>query len=85
MDKKLTEDFLRHQAEKTIEKEVQQTWEEGLKKQIDLFDFSEVVYRHYPKKWKQLLGGEKGFALTPDSISSLNVTVKIVESGRLFP
>lgn len=73
-------EFQEHIAN-TIKSEILMTYEEALKKDIDIFRLSEHVYRKRIKDWKRLQKDGK-VELTKDSIRSLNVTVTKLKIGR---
>ncbi|WP_019422118.1 Ger(x)C family spore germination protein [Paenibacillus sp. OSY-SE] len=67
-------------AEQSIRDEVKKTFEQGLRKKMDVFSFRNYVYRNHINKWKRE-GNGKSIQLTPDSLDSLNVKVQIEHSG----
>ncbi|WP_088070155.1 spore germination protein GerXC [Gottfriedia luciferensis] len=67
-------------AEKTLEKEIEDTYKNGLNKGIDVYQLSQILYRNNVKDWKKF---EKN-GMVPLSPSSLTVDadVQIMTSGQ---
>lgn len=66
---------------KEVEREVWATYEEALKKDIDIYHFSEKLYRKNVKEWKKhQKDGE--LELTKESIRNLDVSLSKFESDR---
>lgn len=66
---------------KEVEKEVMATYEEALKKDIDIYHFSEKLYRKDVKEWKKHQKDGK-LELTKESIRNLDVSLSKFESDR---
>jgi len=67
-------------AEQALKKEIEETYTNGLRKGIDVYQLSQTLYRNNVRAWKKL---EKNGAI-PLSPSSLDVKVKvqIMTSGQ---
>ncbi len=78
---KLTADQIRKKTIQVVKKEIKTTYEEALKKDIDIYRLSEVLYRTDVKLWKKLQKDGK-IKLTSDSISKIDVHVNKVNPGR---
>ncbi|MCG3087194.1 Ger(x)C family spore germination protein [Sporosarcina cyprini] len=68
-------------VEKQVEKEIRETYEEGLKLDADVYRLSEYLYRKDVKSWKRLQKEGK-VELDEESIDSIHVHVRRVKSGR---
>jgi hypothetical protein len=68
-------------AEQKLKKEIEKTYSNGVKKGIDVFKLSQVLYRNDVNNWKKY----KRDGLVPLSPSSLDVEVKvkIITSGQM--
>ncbi|KGR76907.1 Ger(x)C family spore germination protein [Ureibacillus sinduriensis] len=66
---------------KQITKEVKETYKAGLEKNIDIYRFSEVLYRQKVDVWQEKQTDGK-IKLTEESIRDINISVQQVESGR---
>lgn len=69
------------EVEAQVEKEIRETYEEGLKVDADVYRLSEYLYRKDLKSWKRLQKEGK-VELSEESIDSINVQVRRVKSGR---
>lgn len=78
---KISEQELKHQITTEIKKEIQQTFHEGLKLDVDIFRLSEFLYRDNVKTWKKLEKDGK-IPLDENSISKINVEVAKINPGR---
>lgn len=77
----VTPEIVKEGVKKQIKKEILTTYKEALEMDIDLYRFSEQLYRKDLKDWKKLSSNGK-IKLTEDSIRNINVTVNKVASGR---
>ncbi len=78
---KITTDEVRKNIAQQIEKEVKETYKEGLKLDADVYRLSEYLYRSNVKVWKKIEHNGK-IPLTEDSISKINVHVNKINPGR---
>lgn len=78
---KITPSEIRKETAKQIKKEIEATYEEGLKHDVDIYRLSEHLYRKDVKTWKRIQEDGK-VDLTKDSIHNLNVKVEKIESSR---
>lgn len=74
-------DKLKKELKKEIKKEILDTYEEALKKEIDIYRFSEKLYRSDLKEWKRHQKDGK-LQLTKDSIRNLEVHISKMDSDR---
>lgn len=81
MGENVTSDTIQKEIKKEVEKEIMATYEEALKKDIDIYHFSEKLYRKDVKEWKK---HEKdgSLELTKDSIRNLKITISKLDSDR---
>lgn len=73
--------IIQNEIIKEVEKEIMATYEEALKKDIDIYHFSELLYRKNVNEWKKRHKDGK-LELTEDSIRKLKVSVTKLESDR---
>lgn len=78
----LTEKELEQDASKHIEKEIRETYAVGLENGEDLYSLEHVLYRKDYPRWKQL-HDEKRFRLSKESLHSIQVDVKITDTGMI--
>jgi len=78
---KITPEEIRKGVIKQVKKEIEDTYKEGLKNDIDIYRLSEYVYRQKVETWKEQQTDGK-VRLSEDSISDLNVVVGKIYSGR---
>ncbi|MCE5170002.1 Ger(x)C family spore germination protein [Paenibacillus profundus] len=67
-------------AKQEIRDEVRHTWEQGLRKKVDVYSLRKYVYRNCNKMWKRAQNGAL-LQLTPDSLDSIEVNVHIEHAG----
>ncbi len=77
----VTTDIIRNEIKKEVEKEIMATYEEALKKDIDIYRFSEKLYRKDVKEWKKHHKDGK-LELTKESIRNLKVYISKLDSDR---
>lgn len=77
----VTPEIVKKGVEKQIKKEILTTYTEALEMDIDIYRFSEKLYRKDLKAWKKLSSNGK-LNLTEDSIGNIHITVNKVASGR---
>lgn len=78
---KITEKEIRQFVKKQIKKEIEETYLEGLEKDVDIYRLSEYLYRSDVKNWKKVQKDGK-VPLTESSISSITIEVNKVYTGR---
>ncbi|WP_107949580.1 Ger(x)C family spore germination protein [Lysinibacillus parviboronicapiens] len=78
---KISVDQIRKKTIQEVKKEIKATYEEALKKNTDIYNLSEALYREDVKTWKKLQKDRK-INLTSDSISKIDVHVNKVNPGR---
>lgn len=78
---KIKKDEIRKKAEQEIKRQIEETYKEALKKDVDIYRLSEFLYRKDVKAWKRLQQNGK-VELAEDSIRTLNVKITELESGR---
>ncbi|WCN37473.1 Ger(x)C family spore germination protein [Aneurinibacillus uraniidurans] len=85
IDQKISEEFLCREAEKVIEKEVQQTYLKGLELDADVYRLSNTLYKKNVDAWKKV--AKNGvIPLRKDSISvQAQVKIRHVGKQRLRP
>jgi len=77
----VTTDIMQKEIKKEVEKEIMATYEEALKNDIDIYHFSEKLYRKDVKEWKKhQKDGE--LELTKESIRNLKVNISKLDSDR---
>lgn len=78
----LTEIEMEQDASKHIEKEIRETYAVGLENGEDLYSLQHVLYRKDYPRWKQL-HDRQGFRLGKESLHSIQVEVKISDTGMI--
>lgn len=78
---KIKKDEIKKKAEQEIKRQIEETYKEALKKDVDIYRLSEYLYRKDVKAWKRLQQNGK-VELTEDSIRTLNVKITELKSGR---
>lgn len=80
---KITEDEVRRAIHQKVEKDIRETYQEGLNINADIYRLSEYLYRKDVKSWKALQKDGK-VELKEDSIGNINVTITKLNSGRII-
>lgn len=62
-------------AKHEIEREIRDTYLNGLKQKIDIYSLSNIFFHQHPKQWK------KNLTLTPTSIQVIEAKPIIVDTG----
>ncbi|KMY56054.1 spore gernimation protein [Bacillus sp. FJAT-27231] len=70
-----------HEAEKTIAKEVKDTFKTGVKADADVLRLSETLYRKDVQAWKRVQQ-QGSIPLTEQSLAKVNVHVKVVKGEK---
>ncbi|MFJ7735762.1 Ger(x)C family spore germination protein [Lysinibacillus sp. NPDC097287] len=78
---KITDQEIREAVINQVQKDIKSTYEEALKKDIDIYRLSEVLYRKNVKNWRKIETNGK-IDLTEDSISNIEVNVNKINPGR---
>ncbi|PIC63536.1 spore gernimation protein [Sporosarcina sp. P13] len=76
-----TTDQIRKEIKKVVEKDILATYKEALEMDVDIYQFSEILYRKNVKEWKKRHTNGK-LDLTEDSIRNLKITVTKLSSAR---
>jgi len=77
----ISTDTMQKEIKKEVEKEIMTTFEEALKMDIDIYHFSEKLYRKDVKAWKKHEKDGK-LELTKDSFRELKINISKLESDR---
>ncbi|WP_283778292.1 Ger(x)C family spore germination C-terminal domain-containing protein, partial [Lysinibacillus sp. D3C2_S12] len=78
---KITRAEVRKNIAQQIEKEVKETYQEGLKLDADVYRLSEYLYRSNVKVWTKIEHNGK-IPLTDNSIGKIDVHVNKIKPGR---
>ncbi|PIC79623.1 spore gernimation protein [Sporosarcina sp. P18a] len=81
IEQNITMGRMRKETEKVVEEQIKETYEEALKKNVDIYHLSEKLYRKNVKEWKKYHTDGK-LELTEDSIRNLKVRVTKLTSDR---
>ena|GEM_PF-385623 len=77
----MTLDTIIRRAEETIRDEIRLTYNEGIKRQADVFNLLDPVYRNDPKLFRRLTAGGR-FPLDESSLRNIDVRVTIASTGK---
>lgn len=77
----VTTNLIQKEIKKEVEKEIKVTYEEALEMEVDIYHFSEQLYRKNMKAWKRYQK-EGELELTKDSIRNLNVSITKLDADR---
>ncbi|MFF2480118.1 Ger(x)C family spore germination protein [Paenibacillus sp. NPDC058071] len=69
-------------ASDTIKKEIMETYEKALAKEVDIYNLEERLYRKNPTKWHELTDNGKHLFLDKQSIEKLDLKLDIVYNGK---
>lgn len=81
VDKEVSEPFLKSRSEKLIQEEIRRTFMQGLKHKADILNLSDSLYRKRPQEWRRIAKSRE-FPLQAESLQSIDVNVRIKNSGR---
>ncbi|MBP3038821.1 Ger(x)C family spore germination protein [Bacillaceae bacterium Marseille-Q3522] len=81
LEREETLQTIRKATEALLTKEITETYMHGLEIEVDLFRFSEIIYRRNFIIWKDIKKEGK-IPLTKDSIRKINVNVNITDSRK---
>lgn len=81
IQRKISVDQVRREYEEKVKREIKETYEEALKKDIDIYRLSEYLYRKDVKAWKRIEKNGK-VPLSENSIGKLDIKIKEIKSGR---
>ena len=73
--------LIQKEIKKEVEKEIKVTYEEALEMEVDIYHFSEQLYRKNLKAWKRYQK-EGELELSKDSIRNLNVSITKLDADR---
>lgn len=68
-------------AEDAVRKEILTSYKKGFEKKIDVFKLQHMLYLNHPQAFKKL-SEDNRFFLTEDSLSKVDVQIKLIHSGR---
>jgi germination protein, Ger(x)C family len=77
-----TEADLEREAAKLIQKQIRELYNEGLKHKADVLNLRTSLYRKNNREWKKLHGSDQ-LELTPESLATIDVSVKLRRSGNM--
>lgn len=81
----LTDTTLREileETEKTVRKEILQTYQNGVAAGTDLYGLEQVMYRKHPGLWKQITnGGQVPMQLTDKTLAKVDVHIDFMHAG----
>ncbi|NEZ41266.1 Ger(x)C family spore germination protein [Paenibacillus alvei] len=77
-----TEEAIIAAAKEKIKNDVQQTFQQGLNRNLDIYSLKNHVYRKYLSIWKKNKNGSL-LQLTPNSLERIDVRVQIEHSGMI--
>ncbi|MBD8028010.1 Ger(x)C family spore germination protein [Ureibacillus sp. Re31] len=80
-EENLTSTEIKKQVIEEMKKEIKQTYQAGLEKNMDIYQFSEVLYRKDVKTWKKLQQNGN-IKLDNNTIGKININVEKLTSGR---
>lgn len=81
IEQRVTEQEIVDEAKKMVKKQVRDAFDTGVKRNVDLFQISYMLYRKDYKTWERL--NRNGYiALTKDSLRNIKVEVEISSSGK---
>ncbi|WP_318616298.1 Ger(x)C family spore germination protein [Sporosarcina sp. YIM B06819] len=81
MPRKIKKNEIKKNAEQEVKRQIEETYKEALKKDVDIYRLSEYLYRKDVKAWKRLQQNGK-VELAEDSIRTLTVEITELSSGR---
>ncbi|WP_256865256.1 Ger(x)C family spore germination protein [Paenibacillus sp. 32352] len=77
----ISEQELEEQAAKVIKKEIRCSFTKGIEKKLDVLRLDEALYRSNPKEWREA-HQNKEFILDEQSLNRIDVTVKLLHTGK---
>lgn len=80
-DGNLTPDVVKEHVIKAVKNEIEQTYKAGLEMDVDIFRFSEILYRKDVNTWKELHKDGK-IRLNENSINDIHVNIRKLTTGR---
>lgn len=78
----VSEAKLKELAERQIVKDIRNTYEAGIKSQIDVYDLGYSLYLNNPAKWKMYFGKDSKFPLQRASLQTIDVQINIENTGK---
>lgn len=78
----MSERLMEKRAAEQVQKEIKQTFKEGLKIHSDLLQLEHTMYRRKNKDWKKIYS-EGGFKQSMESLQEIKVSVKLNNAGKL--
>lgn len=67
---------------KKMEEDIRQTYLEGIKKEVDIYNLMPKLRHKYPELWNSLTEGGKQFILNEDSLDQITLDVRIPYYGK---
>lgn len=80
-EENLTSAKIKELVSQSVKEEINRTYQAALEKNIDIFRFSEILYRKDVKAWKKVQKNGN-IELNDDTIGKINITVQKLASGR---
>lgn len=77
-----SESELEEEAAREVELQIQELYDEGLKHEADLLNLETALYRKMNREWK-MLRDRGALKLTPESLTDIEVSVKIKRTGNM--
>ena len=77
----ITNEEIKRDVEKQIEKEIRNTYAKGIELDADVYRLSETLYREHVREWKKVEKDGK-IPLDEDSLRNVTIHVEKVNSGR---
>ncbi|MCR8629633.1 Ger(x)C family spore germination protein [Paenibacillus radicis (ex Xue et al. 2023)] len=82
LNEQVSEQTLCRQAEKIIEKEIRETYENGLKLKVDLLELQKHLYVRGAKRFREYDKDKDQFVLESNSLGNVKVQVEITTAGK---
>lgn len=77
----LTKKEIENMTAQVIQRQIRHTYDKGLARGVDIFNFTECLYRENPRKWREM--DEQGERMIkPDSLNTIHVKVNLQHSGK---
>jgi spore germination protein KC len=68
-------------AEQEIEKQIRDTYRQGVERKVDVFNLGEPLFRHNPSAWHRLADKDQ-YILREDSLRNVRIVVHLTHTGR---
>lgn len=73
---------LREKLKKKMEEDIRQTYLEGIKHEVDIYNLMPKLRHKYPQLWQSLTDGGRDFILTEDSLDNIHLDIRIPYYGK---